>query len=184
MHLTCLTSSGDARTVSARICGSADLVSRDLPGLRLGWLCVPETCQDRGSGWLRSPASCLSDLSDLVSPRTCRQIRLIIVPWFRQFAARVACVTPETCQGIDGYDRGTNRWYFQRILSFFYLIMIFSYFIWAPLFFFRHGYLYIYLFSYARFEYRAFIQVWFQYFMQALISVLLCETFRAWIWFI
>ena len=28
----CLTSFGDVRTVSARICDSADLVSRDLPG--------------------------------------------------------------------------------------------------------------------------------------------------------
>ena len=37
----CLTSFGDARTVSARICGSADLVSRDLPGLRLGRLMSP-----------------------------------------------------------------------------------------------------------------------------------------------
>ncbi|BBN68237.1 F-box family protein with DUF295 [Prunus dulcis] len=41
VHLTCLTSFGDARTVSARICGSADLVS--------------ETCQDCGSADFMSP---------------------------------------------------------------------------------------------------------------------------------
>ncbi|BBH04928.1 hypothetical protein Prudu_016187, partial [Prunus dulcis] len=45
MHFTCLTSFGDSRTVSARICGSADL--------------VPETCQDCGS-------------ADSVSPRPAR----------------------------------------------------------------------------------------------------------------
>ena len=47
VHLTCLTSFGDARTVSARICGSADLVSRDLPGLRIRLTTVPSILPER-----------------------------------------------------------------------------------------------------------------------------------------
>ena len=89
----------------ARIAARLTLCPRDLPGLRIRLTTVPCILPERLElTWCHRG--------------TCRRDRLIIVPWFRQFAARVDCVAPETCQGIDGYDRGTNRWYFQRILSF------------------------------------------------------------------
>ena len=132
----------------ARIAARLTLCPRDLPGLRIRLTTVPCILPERLElTWCHRGI--------------CRRDRLIIVPWFRQFAARVACVTPETCQGIDGYDRGTNRWYFQRILSFFYLIMIFSYFI--PAFLNFQAIIHLYsLFSYARLEYSTFIQNWFR----------------------
>ena len=99
----------------ARIAARLTLCPRDLPGLRIRLTTVPCILPERLElTWCHRGI--------------CRRDRLIIVPWFRQFAARVSLCDARDLPGNWRKWQGYKLVVFQRILSFFYLTMVFSYF--------------------------------------------------------